>query len=83
MEFRRATPHDFSAIQALQSANLVNALAAEDRQGGFLSAEFTRRQIAKMASDIGIIVAVDRLRIVGYVCGSQCDFNQQFPLLPA
>ncbi len=81
VEFRRAGPQDFSAILRIQAANFVGNLSAEDRQSGFLSAEFTLQQIAEMANDIGIIVASDRQSVLGFLCGFRCDFNHQSPVI--
>ncbi len=81
MNFRRATLQDLSAILDLQEANFVGNLSIEDRQSGFLSARFTRSQLAEMADDIGIMVADNGQQVLGFLCASQRDFNRQFPLL--
>lgn len=81
MKFRRAKPKDFSAILKLQSANYVGNLSVEEREEGFLSAEFTPEQVAEMARDLGIIVASDSKSVVGYLCGFRCDFNHGSPVI--
>ena len=73
MEFRRAREEDFSDILRLQAANLVGNLTPQGRQGGFLSAEFTRSQITEMASGIALIVAADKAQVFGYLCAYSCD----------
>ena len=83
MNFRRAAQDDLSAILGLLEANLADNLSVEERKSGFLSAKLTREQLAEMADDLGIIVADDGKRIVGFLCASQLSFNRQFPLLAA
>jgi predicted N-acetyltransferase YhbS len=68
MEIVQATCADYPGILELQSANFVANLAAEERQRGFLSAEFTLSQLAAISGDLGILVARDGNRIIGYLC---------------
>lgn len=81
MEFRRARPEDVSAILRLQAANFIGNLAPQDRQYGFLSAEFTPEQIAAMTTDPGVIVASDQGSIVAFLCASRRDFDHQSPVI--
>jgi predicted N-acetyltransferase YhbS len=81
--FRRLTDEDHAGILALQEANLFDNLPAEARQGGFLSARFSREQLVQMDRDVGVLVALDAERVVGYMCASGVELNQQFPLLLA
>lgn len=81
VEYRRARSEDFAAILRLQAANFVGYLSIEDREGGFLSAEFTLKQIAEMASDLGILIAGDQDSILGYLCAFRRDFNHRSPVL--
>jgi hypothetical protein len=83
MEIRRAAPEDYPGILELQSANYLENLAAEEREGGFLSAEFTLSQIATMAEDLGIVVASDGNRIVGYLCAHRADVAPLPPVVEA
>ncbi len=83
MEFRRARPEDFSAILRLQAANLIGNLKPEYRLDGFLSAEFSRQQIAEMASEIALLVASDQAQVFGYLCTYSCNYGKQFPILAA
>jgi hypothetical protein len=55
--FRRAQPQDYPAILRLQSQNFIANLSEEERKEGFLSAEFSREQVAKMAEDLGTTLA--------------------------
>ena len=75
MEFRRAVPQDFPAILRLQAANYIGNLSIDDREEGFLSAEFTPEQIGEMAAAVGIVVASERDSILGYLCGFRRDFD--------
>ena len=44
--FRRAQPQDYPTILGLQSKNFIANLSEEERKEGFLSAEFSREQVA-------------------------------------
>lgn len=81
VEFRRATPDDFPGILRIQSANYIANLSLEERQEGFLSAQFTPEQIARLAGDLGIIVAGDANCILGFLCGFRCDFDHRSPVI--
>lgn len=81
MEFRRARVEDFSAILELQASNLRGRLSPEDQREGFLSAEFTRQQLAEMTSGIALLVASEKDHVWGYLCAYSCDYGKQFPIL--
>jgi L-amino acid N-acyltransferase YncA len=81
MHIRRVTARDYAGMLALQEANLVDNLPAEQRKDGFLSARFTEEQFARMNGDAAVVVAEDNGRVVGYACCSGVDYNRQFPLL--
>jgi len=81
VEYRRAEPQDYSAILRLQSANFVGNLSEEERKDGFLSAEFTPEQVAAMAEDLGIMVAVASNTVAGYLCAFRNEFNHGSPVL--
>ena len=81
MEIARAGISDYAGILDLQSRCLASNLTPEEREDGFLSAEFSLVQIADMASDLGIVVARDVKRIVGYMCASRVEFMPRPPIL--
>jgi hypothetical protein len=81
MVIRRATPADSAAICALAAANYEQNLSPDDRQQGFLSATFTLPQVADMVMDLGIVVATDQDRVVGFACASRCDWADQPPIV--
>jgi predicted GNAT superfamily acetyltransferase len=81
MIYRRAVPRDYDSIVRLQAANYIANLPPERRKDGFLSAEFTREQIAEMAEDLGILVAVDSGSLAGYLCAFRNEFNHGSPVL--
>ena len=81
VQIRRAKAEDYAAILRLQSANYVVNLSEEERKEGFLSAEFTAPQVASMAEDLGIMVAVDPDEVAGYLCAFRCEFNHGSPVL--
>ncbi len=79
MDIERASPEDYPGILQLQAANYIGRLSAHERGHGFLSAEFTAQQIADMAEQQAIVVAREGKRVLGFVCASGPDFNQQPP----
>jgi hypothetical protein len=83
MLFRRATDEDLASILALQEANLLPNLDAEQRKQGFLSARFSAEQFALIARDVALIVAADGPHLAGYMCASSLAFNREVPLLAA
>jgi hypothetical protein len=83
MEIRRACPGDYAEVIDLQATNFLFNLAAEDREGGFLSAQFTLPQFVAMADDLGVLVAKDADHVVGYVCAHRIDLPRLPPLVDA
>jgi predicted GNAT superfamily acetyltransferase len=81
VSYRRALPVDYTAILNLQSANYVANLSTDERQQGFLSAQFTPEQIAQIAKDLGSIVAVMDDQIVGFVCAFRNEFETGSPVI--
>jgi hypothetical protein len=77
MEIRRAIPDDYPGICELAAANYEQNLSPTDRQQGFISAKYTLQQIADIASDLGIIVARDNDRVVGFACASRLNSDDQ------
>ena len=83
VDIGRATLEDYPGILELQAANYLGNLTAQERQGGFLSAEFSSAQIAAMAADLGIVVARDGGRVVGYLCAHRADLSPLPPVVEA
>ncbi|MGB7951099.1 MAG: hypothetical protein WCH75_25750 [Candidatus Binatia bacterium] len=82
VKYQRAVPEHYPAILRLQSANYIGHLPMEERREGFLSAEFTADQIARMAADLGIMIAVDDKGVVaGYLCAFRNEFDHGSPVL--
>jgi hypothetical protein len=81
MEITRAQESDYEGILGLQSRCFIDNLSPEEREDGFVSAEFSWAQIAAMASGLGIIAAKQEERIIGYICVSRLDFMPRPPLL--
>jgi predicted GNAT superfamily acetyltransferase len=79
--FRRAQPQDYSAILRLQSANFIGNLSMEERQEGFLSDEFTFRQVAEMAEDLGTTIASVNGELVAFLCACRNEFNHGSPVI--
>ncbi len=80
-EFRRATPQDYSAILRLQTANYIANLSDAERKQGFLSAEFTREQVADMARDLGTMLAVVGSDVAGFLCAFRREFSTGSPVI--
>ncbi len=81
MEIRRAIPEDYPGICELAAANYEQNLSPTDRRQGFISARYTLQQIDNIASDLGIIVAIDNDRVVGFACASRLDSDKQPPIV--
>lgn len=79
--YRKATPTDFEGILRLQYQNLLSNLQGEALSQGFLSMEFTREQLHKVDSELGIFVAVQDEAVVGYVMAESVEFAVGSPLI--
>jgi predicted GNAT superfamily acetyltransferase len=79
--FSQAKPQDYSAILRLQSANFIGNLSTEERKEGFLSAEFTSRQVAEMAEDLGTTIASVDGAVVAFLCAFRNEFNHGSPVI--
>jgi predicted N-acetyltransferase YhbS len=81
IEYRRARQDDYPAILALQSANFIENLAEAERKDGFLSAQFTAEQTARIAEDLGTMVAVAGGRVSGFLCAFRKEFVTGSPVI--
>ena len=72
---------DYSAILRLQSVNYIANLAPEERKEGFLSAQFTREQVADMAQDLGTTIAVVAGELAGFLCAFRREFDTGSPVI--
>lgn len=80
-QYRRATPVEYPQIVRLNAANFIGNLAEEERRDGFLSAIFTPQQVAAMAADLGITVALNGDVVAGFVCAFRNDFDHGSPVV--
>src|SRR5258706_8511930 len=80
-QYRRATPVEYPQIVRLNAANFIGSLAEDERRDGFLSAVFSLQQVAAMAADLGIMVALDGDVVAGFVCAFRNDFNHGSPVV--
>lgn len=80
---RRAVAEDYPGIRALLTANLIDNLPAEKRGQGFLSTPFSLADIAAVAGDLGIVVARDDDRVVGFAFASRIEVLRHAPLVDA
>ena len=81
IEYRRARPEDYSAILQLQDANFIANLSAEEREEGFLSAQFSAEQTAQIAEDLGTMVALVDHRVGGFLCAFRKEFDTGSPVI--
>jgi predicted GNAT superfamily acetyltransferase len=79
--FRRAQPQDYPAILRLQSENFIANLSEKERKEGFLSAEFSREQVAKLAEDLGTAIAAVDAEVVAFLCAFRNEFNHGSPVI--
>jgi hypothetical protein len=83
MDITRVGASDYAGILDLQSRCFIDNLSALEREDGFVSAEFSLGQFEAMASDLGVVVARDGERVLGYACASRIDFLPRPPILDA
>jgi hypothetical protein len=81
IQYRRATPDDYAAILDLQCANYLANLSEEEREQGFLSAQFTPKQTAQIAEDLGTMVALVDDQVVGFLCAFRKEFPTGSPVI--
>ncbi|MPZ77176.1 MAG: hypothetical protein GEU77_11705 [Deltaproteobacteria bacterium] len=81
IEFRRARKEDYSAILRLQSANYTGNLSEEERREGFLSAQFTLKQVEMIAADLGIALVTVGSDIAGSLCAIRREFDHGSPVV--
>ena len=79
--YRKASPTDFEGILRLQHQNLLTTLKGEDPSQGFLSIEFTREQLHRINSELGIFVAVQDKSVIGYLMAETAEFAVGSPLI--
>ena len=82
-EYRRAIPTDFPEILRLQSENYIANLSEAERQQGFLSAQFSAEQTARIAEDLGTMVALVEGRVAGFLCAFRKEFETGSPVIAA
>ncbi len=81
IQYRKATSADFEGILLLQHQNLLTTLRGEDLSQGFLSIEFTREQLHKISSELGIFVAIQGRKIIGYLMAESIELAVGSPLI--
>jgi hypothetical protein len=74
-QYRRAVTADYEQILQLQSENYIANLTEAERKSGFLSAEFSLEQTARIAEDLGTTVAIVDGRVVGFLCAFRNEFS--------
>ena len=80
-KFRRATAREYPAILRLQSVNYIVNLTPEEREEGFLSAQFTPAQVAEMNEDLGITIAMVEGKVAGFLCAFRREFQTGSPVI--
>ena len=79
--FRRFCPDDLPEIMRIQHANQPSNLSRAEQADGFLSAEFSSEQFARMHREIPMVVADCGLRLGGYMCGCSLASCATVPLM--
>ncbi|SRR5581483_2307128 len=79
--FRRAIPADYAQILRLQSENYIANLSEAERAQGFLSAQFSAAQTARIAEDLGTMVAVVEDQVAGFLCAFRKEFETGSPVI--
>jgi predicted GNAT superfamily acetyltransferase len=79
--YRRAESEDYPGILRLQSANYIDNLAREERNQGFLSAQFSPLQVSKISEDLGTMVALVGNDVAGFLCAFRNEFEHGSPVL--
>ena len=79
---RRAKPSDFPLIVELQKRNLFqNVSETQKESGGFVSVETSSALLAEISEKLGITVAEDGLRVVGYEFPLTAEMARRIPVL--
>jgi hypothetical protein len=81
--YRRALAADYPEILRLNEANYRGNLTRAESADGFLSAVFSARQIAVMAEDLGIQLALLEDKVAGFLCAFRNDFEHGSPVVAA
>jgi predicted N-acetyltransferase YhbS len=81
IQYRKAIPADFEGILRLQHQNFLTTVKEKDLSQGFLSIEFTREQLHKVNSELGIFVAVQGKAVIGYLIVESVEFAVGSPLI--
>jgi hypothetical protein len=83
VQYRRAQPADYAHILRLNEAYFRANLNQEERADGFLSAVFSLPQVAAMAANLGIMLAVVEDSVAGFLCAFPNDFDHGSPVVAA
>jgi hypothetical protein len=81
LQYRRAIVDQYPDILRLNEANFKANLSPDQREDGFLSAVFTAQQVAAMAEDLGIMVALIDDKVAGFLCAFRNDFDHGSPVV--
>lgn len=68
MNIRKALPGDYPEIIEIQNANRPEQLSESERKQGFLASSMNEQQLAEMNTALGILVAIDKDQVAGFVC---------------
>jgi hypothetical protein len=81
LRYRQAHERDFGAILRIQRQNLSWNLGDDERAHGFLSVEYRAEQLDAINRGLGIFVAHEAARLMGYAVAETPQFALQVPLL--
>ncbi|HJW29295.1 MAG TPA: hypothetical protein VJ508_08570, partial [Saprospiraceae bacterium] len=59
----------------------MTILQGKDLSQGFLTIEYTREQLHRMNSELGIFVALQDKEVIGYLMAESIEFANESPLI--
>ena len=72
---------DIEGVLALLKAYQINTIAEEDKEDGFITADFTEAQIQELImQERGCFIAKDQERIVAFAMSASWGFWSQWPI---
>ncbi|PLR39921.1 GNAT family N-acetyltransferase [Chimaeribacter arupi] len=78
---RRAQAEDYPQILALQHANVRDNLSPAERRQGFIVSALDNAQLTRINQALGVLVAVQDDRVIGFVCLSPTHFTPRPPVV--
>jgi hypothetical protein len=77
-----ATPAHIPGIITLQNKYLYAHLSVEERKKGFVTTPFTELQIKDAMDEAGLFIAIEGVKVVGYVFAGSWTYFSAWPIFP-